>query len=651
MKIPSNKVWTQLNEGEFTGILNNSHNIELDSAGQLRLSRRGVAIASSFDDADLENVVALPYFDGDYIAVTTDRLFRGGLLGSNWSEITDFTPSTTLNSDAIVFNNRLVVTTNSNIDDWDGDTDDDTGLESLTGSVPHPMAIFDSQPTYKLAVGNGNTVKILDTSYTASATVLTLASQFIVTTLAYRAGFLYVGTQTNDGSEARVFIWNGDGTNAQYEVPVGCEQVYSVTPYGTSIAAVTSKGQILSIVGSSTQQLAAFPVFYEPKALWQGDGGAPKVFHRGMVAVGSSLYINIEGDLDTGFLPNMKSGLWVYNPNVGLYHTATSTADTLVNDSSLTLSDSTLTTSANHNLRDGDVVQFVTVSGLTGVSVNYPYYVKVISNNEIKLSLTRKGLLNSRHVTIGGTPGGSDNLAYFPNTSYGSQISRAGAVTLSTINETAKEAFATEVLWSARTTSETGATVYTVNIFHDSNNFGSFTTQRITSDNIMQSWKEIYSFLDGLLSEEDSVVVKYQTKPCDRPMILSGVWADANTINSNESKEFAAWFDIEEGDEVVLYNGAGQGKTAHVTGISNSSGTYSITLDENWGTANQAVDIYYTNFKKIGEYSKGNKEGKEYIKNVLQSVASVWIKIKIEMRGTDIAVNQFELANSIHTGS
>jgi len=648
MKIPSNKIWTQLNQGEVTGILNETQNISLDTIGQLKLARRPVAITSSTTDANLNDVVALTYFDNNYIAITDDALFKGGLTGAPWSQEVDFTPATSTNSDAITYNNRLVVTTNSNVADWDGNVDDNYSLESLTSGVPHPMAIFDSLPTYKLAVGNGNTVKILDTSYVASSTVLTLASQFIVTTLAYRSGFLYVGTKTKDGTEARVFIWNGDGASAQYEVPVGCEWVYSVVPYGESVAAVTSNGQILQISGTTATLLAAFPVYYAPNALWQGStNGVPKVYHRGMVAYGQSLYINIEGDLDTGFLPSMKSGLWVFDPDAGLYHMATASSDTLVRDGSLSVADSVITTSATHYLKDGDAVQFFSVSGLSGVDANYVYYVKVISATSIKLALSRKALAAEKYVTITGTAGASDRLFYFPNRDNGSQDARAGAICLSSINETAKESVSSEVLWGARTHSEDGTVVYTVNVFHDSNTVGSFTTQRVYSDNIEQAWKEAYTFMDGIVTDNDSIVVKAQSKAGTKPILLSGVWSATNVINTNTTAQSSAWSDIEIGDELVLYNGKGQGKTVHVTAVEAGALVYQITIDEDYGVVNDLIEFYRTDFKKIGEYSKDNKESKEFIKNSLLGITSAWVKIKIEMRGAGVAVNQLELSNVV----
>lgn len=651
MKIPSNKIWTQLNEGEVSGILNDTKNIALDTVGQAKLSKRAVALKSDITSGTFGYPVAIAYFDSKYTVVTDDKVWQGDMDGTTFTVESDFEPSATLGSDALVFNNRLVVTEDSNIADWDGAGDDVYSLESLTSGVPHPLCIFDSQTTYKLAVGNGNTVKLLDTTYVPSATVLTLASQFVVTTMRYRNGYLYVGTKTTDGSEARIFIWNGSGASAQYECPVGCEWVFSMTEFGTSVAAIVSSGQIGQVSGSSFLPLAALPVFYEPHARWQGAGGLllnGKVFNRGMITVGNTIYMNIEGETDTGFIPEMKSGIWVYDPDVGLYHRATSTTDLLVRDSTFTVANDIITTSATHNLKTGDTVQFTGVSGITGIANNVQYHVTVLSSTTLKLSLTRESVASERYVSLSGTVT-TDRLIYFPNTDRGlSLTATSGAITQTTVNETPLDMLSSEVIWGCRTSDEAGTNTYVLNAFHDSNNTGSFTTQRVYTDNIEQTWNAIYPFLDGLVTEEDKAIVKAQTKHQATRLELDGVWLSENQINSTGTTLTTAWGDIEEGDELVFIDGKGQGRSAHVTAIEASTSTYSLTLDEDIGTANDTVSFYRTNFKKIGEYGVDEKEN-EFIKSAIQeNKHSPWIKIKCELRGTNLAVNILELTNEKH---
>jgi len=651
MKIPSNKMWTQLNKGEVLGVINETSNMALDTTGQAKLTKRPVALMSSVSDANYSHTMAIPYFNGNYFSITDDGIFFGTLNGTTFTEETDFIPATTLSTDALVFNDKLVVTVDNNIDDYTTGGTDTYGLESLTSGVPHPLAIFDSQTTYKLAVGNGNTVKLLDTSYVASTTVLTLASQFIVTTMRYRNGYLYIGTKTNDGSEARIFIWNGSGTNAQYECPVGCEWVFSMTEFGSSVAAIVSSGQLIQVSGSQYVQLAALPVYYKPHARWQGAGGLTlngKVFNRGMLTVGQTIYINVDGDTDTGFIPEMKSGIWVFDPEVGLYHRASSTTNLMVIDDTFNVTGNEITTSATHNLKTGDAVEFESVLGLTDITQDIPYYVTVTATNKIKLSLTREDVAAARYVTITGTPNTGDDLVYFPNSDSGSTfIATSGAIALTTINETPQQTLSSEVIWGTKTENEAGTAVYVLNAFHDSNNIGHLTTQRIYSENIEQTWNDLYVLLDGLVTENDKVIVKTQTTYQPTIIELDGAWADSETINSNNVNQTTAWANISVGDEIIITEGYGQGKTAHVTDINVSSTIYSIVLDEAIGTAG-AVKFYRTSFQKIGEYTSYVKNN-EYLKSIfMEKKNSPWIKIKVELRGADMAINMLELSNVIH---
>lgn len=657
MRIPEDQLYTQTNEGDAFGVLGDTRNMNLDVPGKVTLSRKPVAVLSSVADADVAYPMSFVYFSNNYVVVTSDGVFEGGLTGSTWSQVSS-SPTTSLATDAIIFNGYLYVTIGNNLSRWDGNSTWDNSLASLTAGVPHPMCTFDSLTTYKLAIGNGNTVKTYDTSHSANSTVLTLESQYQVTTLRYRNGYLYVGTRNLNGGEAKVFIWNGDGVNPQYECPVGAEWIFSMCEYGSSVAVVTNQGQLLQVIGSTAKELAAFPVYYRPDVRWQGAGGLQlngKVFNRGMVAIGDKIYINVEGDVDVGFVPEMKSGIWVYNPDTGLSHRASSVTDGIIEDSGITASDSIITTSTAHKLKTGDAVCFSTVSGLTGVDTNRLYYVTVLSSTTIKLSMSRTGVAYAEYVTIGGTATG-DALIYVENSDFGSNYSgTSGAIMRTVYNETPAENLTSEIIWGSRTDNPSGDTVYVVNVFSDSYNIGTFSTQRIYAEYIEETWKDAFAFVDGLFVDNEQVQVKIQTKYQDpsQLQLLSGVWADSETINLDVPLEFAAWQDIEEGNELVLVNGYGQGYTCHVQegGIVSSALTVSIKVDEEIGLAGQEVQFYFTTFKRCN-FPKTNeeKDRMEYIKAEIENSSSTWCILKFEMRGFRTAINTVDLSKVKHSG-
>ncbi len=653
MKIPKDNRWVQTNEGEILGILHETKNITFDNAGKLTLSKKAQTIHGTALDASsgsFEHVMAIVYYNSQYVAVTAGSVYRFTL--TSGSVTTDASgPSFTLATDAIVWNNRIYTTVANNLSYYDGSWTN--SLESLTSGVPHPMAIFDSQPTYKLAIGDGKEVELLDSTHGASPTKLTLSDDFIVTTLAYRNGYLYVGTKNINGGEARVFIWNGSGTNAQYEVPVGASWVFSTIPYGSSVALVTSEGQLLSISGTSAIQLAAFPIYYRPDTKWIGSDTLPlngRVFHRGMVAVGDSIYINVDGDVDTGFIPEMRSGLWVYDPEVGLYHRSSHNYDDSTGET-VTWSGDTITVSTAHNLKYGDAVIFTSIGSASGLATFTPYYVNPVTSTTLKISGSRRGLENGEYITPTGDLS-TTFLSYTPNNDAGQTSSTtSGAIATLSPLASGRINWGTDVIWGAGMKDKDGNTVYGVLTFTDQYNIGSFTTQKIFSGAILETWRSIYTFLDGILLEGEQAIIKYKSTEdhAQSPRLLNGVWAETNVINSG-SDASDWWRDIEEGDELTIVDGYGRGYTTHVTGITRSSSVTSLTVDENIGTIGKSMTLYADTFRKVTTITK-DRNNRYYVPSSLMSHASPWIMIKVELRGFEPRISHLELSNVQQTGT
>lgn len=656
MKIPSNNKWTQINDGDIFGTLNESYQLNFDKLGKLKGAKKPFAIYSSDSDANFKYAMSILYFDSAYQVVTSDAIFSFDLQAGAITQNTTYSPSTTLSSDSLIFRDsggtdQMIVTIDDNFCRWNGVGTVSYTLGSLTSGVPHPLCIFESQVTYKLAIGNGNTVKLFDNAWSASSTVLTLPAQYVVTTLAYRNSYLYVGTKNIYGDEAKVFLWDGATANADYEVPIGGSWVFSLVPYNTTVAAIIDSGQLLQITGNQAVQIGALPVYYNPDAIWANSSGLTlngKVFHRGMKVWKNRIYINVDGSTETGFVPEMKSGIWCYDPNIGLYHMASHTVDQFVADSSLSVTSSVITTSAVHNLKDGDTVQFSGVSGLTGVDIAVKYYVSVQSTTTIKLAKSRKALKESNFVSISGTAGGSDILVYIPNTDWsGGRNATSGAIGLLSPLGSPLDMWTSPIIWGARSDNKAGTAFYGLFGLTDSWNISRFSTQKIYTESISQAWDKITAFFDGLgISGESFILKKITGSKYGYPtQILKGVWLNTNTINSDSlTLDEDEWHDIDEGDEVVIVDGYGRGYSAHVESIETSSTVVSITLDESIGTTNGAVYLYVTNAKKIRSITN-TRELNERSSDSLQDKSS-WIQIKGELRGFTPELSSIQIDNN-----
>lgn len=657
MRIPSNNQWTQTNEGDSLGVLHTTRNIDLTTPGKAKLAKKSVAIVNPDypTSNDMDFGINIIYFNSTYnvVHVSGVRTFDllSGAVGTTGSD-----PTPSIYGDAIMFNDLLHVSTSTSLSAYTGASWNNT-LEANTASYPHPMEIFDSLPTYKLAIGNVNTVKVLDTSY-ANGTALTLPEQYIVTSLAYSNSYLYVGTRNKYGGDAGIFIWSGSGTNAQYFVPVSGNWIYSVKPYKGSVCAVLSSGEVVYVNGTSAQHLCAFPVFYQQNVTWQNDTDSDygRIFNRGVCVDGDKIYFNVNAKVNFNqnidYLPGFESGIWLYEPRSGLSHLASSTREAYVKDTGLTVTNSVITTSTAHNLKTGDSVIFTSVSGLSGIDTNKVYYVYVASTTTIQLAKTRRGLTEGTYLTITGTAGASDILVYSPNVDY-FQYGRvsSGAIVKPTSSASFLKNWNSPIIWTAGVqTSDVSTQSHAVNIITDSFNVGHIETQRIYSQNIEQTWNHVYSFIDSLELDNEKVIVKYRTEdesgyPTDS---LLGAWLTTDTINSNNTTT-DDWSYVQEGDEAMITDGYGRGYSAHVTSVTISSGTTSVTLDESIGTVNQPVRVSFTNYRKCSPSDTSNTE-----KNIAKAIIgknSSWIQLKVELRGTNVAVNMLELSNIIQKGS
>lgn len=644
MKIPSTTEWTQLNNGNIRGILRETHNISLDKRGQIQLGRKALALVDS-QITDFSDVMAIVYFDGNYFIVTDSKVFEGDLGGAAFTAVTS-SPTLGSVSDGVVCYSRLYVSDTTALAYHTGSAWT-TGIGSLTATYPHPLCVFDALTTYKLAVGDGNLVKTYDSSGNANSVVLTLPENYIVTSMAYSNGYLHVATKEINGGEAAIFMWNGSGTNAQYKIDAGAAWVYSITPYRGFIVAVTNEGEIFAISGTSVQQLAVFPVYNEVGVQWDlGNATRGKIYNRGMVAHGDVLYININGEIDgSAHVEGMKSGVWCYDPQIGLYHYASSSTDLYVKDNSFTVTSNVITTSATHGLKLGDVVTFSAISGISGVTSNVKYYAIPVATNTLKIAATRSDAFDGNNITISGTAS-TDMLWYAPNTDFGQKSgSESGAIVVLNYLDNPNKLFSSHIMWGSALTNNASTERSVLCVLSDRYNEGSFTIQRQYTENVSQNWKDAYSFIDGIQYSNELSIVKVLKEPRKGlpTRSFSGTWLNATTINTTD---FTARNLVQQGDEIEFLSGNGQGRIATVIEVNNSASVTSIVVDESYGTAGQSSSIKVNPYKEAGRITY-TREFTGYAKTHI-GTKSNWVELKYALRGFEPSVAMIELTNGVN---
>lgn len=630
MKIPSNNQWTQLNDGDIFGVLHETQNINFDRQGTAKLAKKTAAVYDSGEDADFGLLMATAYFSGDYYFVTDEKVFSGDFQGGGISEVAGG-PTVSVRGDAVVYDSKLYVTIDDQLTKWAALSWTVTGLYALTSGVPHPMCIFDSNPTYKLAIGNGSTVAVLNTSLSAGQ-ALTLPDQARVTSLAYRNGFLYVGTRDLKGGEASLYIWNGDSGNANYSIPVGASYIYAVVPYRGTVALITNEGELLAVEGTGVRRLGALPIFYKQGARWEEFSASNgKVNKNGMTVIGDNIYINVNGKVDVGAVDGMKSGIWCYDPAVGLYHMASFSTDKVVSDSGVTQSSSVLTTSAAHNLKLGDAVTFSSVSGITGISDDVIYYAIPVTTTTLKIAGSLANAFAGENMTLSGTAT-TDTIHYAPNTDYGDLAqTESGAISVTHYIEPQWNFYNSELYFGYNAGNNSGTDTDCLGMLMDSWNVGSITTQSIFAKNVTEVWSQWVLFLKGILGSTEKLIIKYRSEnrqsfPSKQ---VSVTWTDSDTFTCTDN---AVYNLIEADDEVVFYDGYGQGRTAHVTSVSFASGTATVNIDESIGNATDTATVIFSGFKKIQEFDY-TRENPSFVAADLGGRKDTLIQLKVEMRG------------------
>ena len=174
-------------------------------------------------------------------------------------------------------------------------------------------------------------------------------------------------------------------------------------------------------------------------------------------------------------------------------------------------------------------------------------------------------------------------------------------------------------------------------------NRGQFTLNKIESPNILDSNIGIWCKYEGLNTSTDKIVFKYRTKYRDAISILStGITWSSDTVFTSTSSNMST---VEVGDEVTILSGNGAGSTAHISTISYSAPTYTVTLDEaiTGVSATNNGNILIENFKKISTtITYTDTSGYKNIP-IPERANKTWLQIKGELRGEGGVVGIREL--------
>lgn len=657
---PSDKRITQLNINDLLGDLYVTKNIDLSDRGYIKLAHRSVAVMTEDDSSDFDNCDAIGLSD-DGLWVVGDELFLGTSVGletlSSRAADTN-SPSPGVEEDFIFFNDREVASDGANVKHRSASTTWTSISLSLSTSAPTSLAVFDAFNA--LLVGNGNSVRMINSSFSATPVrTLTLPATYQVTSIDTNNNYAAIATRSTVNGEAKLFIWDGSTTAHNGSYGVGTHEIFSVRKYKSSFVLVTSLGQVLYFNGGGYDELAAFPPYYW-KVNWADALNDHSILsNRGMWVDGDDIYFRlnseIEGNNRIQFSQYFPGGVWKFSPLNGLHVYATPsftifTSDTIPTSDVNTTTDVITVTAAPVT---GTPVQYEDAGGtvLEGLKDNKIYYVIKLTATTIKLASTYSNAIAGTAIDLTGTGNSSQSLKIFWINDFGwSYADNRGAVAI-VPNTIATNQFTTDrLVFTANVFGKQSATPKTaLNILHPLlPNIGYFITPKMTAT-------EAEDFINKLLLKykplktDDKIKIKYRTSErlnmpqgsFDNGTILGGTWSDTNTFTTTADLSSVA-----VGDEVEFVAGVGAGWMSHVSSISYAGGTYTVNLEDEfiWASANDIMYFFVDNWTKFHEITASTQNNNDYDEKSLDK-SSKWHQFKVVLEGIDVTIEEFQADN------
>ena len=655
-------------------------NCNLDEEGYIKLSPRSVIIADQAANADFGVPVAIGRLsDGQYLVatssdanfnVTTSRTTLEADENSGANE-----PTLTTASHGIFFKGLWHATSAVGLfhraasDDHTAAWTAASGFSAITSGKVHRMAVFASRQS--ICVTNGNTVVQYTESggtYTASNT-LTIPSDYEAVGLAYNNAQLGIITRLGTSSvgqnaESVFFIWDGATTSANNGFTIGSDATIAICAYKSSFVILTRTGQLLYFNGGGFEIIASFPFFFQDK-IWQGQV-ANDMIGDCMVADGDVIYLNLGLQLNTFgrkwelLLPNCPSGVWCFDPKVGLYHRwSPSISHAYLNnvtDSNVNVTTDLFTITSGTIPATGKIARVTSIGTVTGISLNQDYYIIKVSSTTFKLATTKANALAGTVIDLTGTPSGTTtfwmyDLVDFSNTYH----DNSGAIALTAETNTTYQDVVFGGDYENTSLAANDAMCMVVPLLE---NRGYFVTPKISSSQIKDHNQKLFVKFRPLKTD-DKIIVKYRDRDIvGLPVTSSKTGTIAGEANWTSPSGFYTLRDISEAKtyldaggelECEFVSGAGGGVMVKVTSISASDGTNaSVVLAEEVLGASSTLksEFIIHNWEVLRTITNSDADHAEGVAKIPIGGASKFIQLKIELRGSDTTVEELGFINA-----
>jgi len=520
--------WYQANLGDssVSGNIWSSKNLDLTTnRGVMRLAGRMISGETTTTDATITSVpISIISCFGDFYMIAGGRIFKTSGLNpdSAWSEDTGSGYKTNYDdfeSDLAVFDGKLWA---SNTDGWYTKTSASGSWTQTTASPGEGMTQFFRRTDRLYIVQSGDNIESIDDAGTfvtsGDYTIsLTQAADNTISCLEANKDSIWIGSSNNKDDVRRASIFRWDGISPQVE------EIYRLN--ATKIYSMVIMDDI--------------PYSFDNHGVLSRFSGS--AFEE----VGRIPMFNGSGDNDFPI-----GSQEIFGDNMAMHF----------NGMSVTKNRTILCNIRNLREDSVDSIPENSPSGVWEWSREFGFVHKY-------------GFSYTARDTTTVTDWGQNRIGY-PGALYSADAAEDSSNRNGIILAGAE-------LWTDATTKGLFGIYY-----DDYRNFaqkkGYFVTTWIDSEQIQDKWERIWSSYKKFTDSSDAIVLKYRT---DEVASIEATITWVDTTSFTTTTDVSAYANGEmgnaaQGGEVEITRGIGSGLCAHITNISESGGTYTVTIDE-----------------------------------------------------------------------
>lgn len=660
---------------DLFGTINYTKNISLDDEGYIKLSPRTVSVFSERDNGNVRLGTAF----GRKSTSATSTEFAVTQAGQKgyWFVFAENdiafnvdigTAAATLTEDshAAWYRNLWTITDDANFYTKASvaDTATYTDRGNLTAGKVHFVEVFKNRDT--VCITNGEVVSQFDNTYTAS-TNLTLPTDFETVALAYSNNKMGIATMVSDtasdqNQDAYFFVWDGSSTSAGSGFPIGSDMAIGLVAYKGSWAILTRHGQLNYFNGGGWTELASFPFYFSGED-W-GNAFTRNMLGNIMSVEGDLIYININGFFVVDgsnyeqINPQNAGGVWCYDPAVGLYNKYSPSISTakLISVTSANVNTTTdILTTTSTIPSTGSPIKYLhdKTSQIGGLQTNTIYYVIKHTSTTFSLAASKEDATNGVKVNLTSTGAATNYFFGLEVYDYGTfYATRSGAIA----SFGKKNAVYNHLIYSSELNDydSTGNSNHYLITSGEFESRGYFVTPKVSSNNVEDVYQNLFIRYSALKTT-DSIIVKYKNKDCVGLPVTTpqGRSSTNNQCSWTSSTVFTTTADLSDAKTVFdagveleceVLSGAGAGVMEKITNLTESSGTYTVTLENavDGASSGRYCDVKIDNWTHLKTIT--SSDGGNYDEMGVDTPSS-WIKFKVELRGVDTTIEEIQVHN------